>query len=199
MTEQALPRPLNGIPAEAAAATLWPPVLLRALAALVFGIVTVFWTSPSPEELCLLVALYFVATAGAQLWLARRLDIGRTSPAALALALPALHLVIAAVVLLSAGSEAVFGWYGGLALVLLGLGELAAGVLLRGTSVLSRDWVISAVLVLGTGLLVPFFIPQGAHALLGVSGGGAVLTGVLWVLSALTLRHDSRMGAKAVN
>jgi hypothetical protein len=44
-------------------------------------------------------------------------------------------------------------------------------------------------------VLLPFFISLGAHALLGVAGGGAIISGVLWVLSGLTLRHDARAGA----
>jgi hypothetical protein len=43
--------------------------------------------------------------------------------------------------------------------------------------------------------MLPFFINLGAHALLGVAGGGAIVSGVLWVLSGLTLRHDARTGA----
>jgi hypothetical protein len=45
---------------------------------------------------------------------------------------------------------------------------------------------------MGTAAVLPFFISLGAHALLGVAGGGAIIAGVLWVLSALTLRHDAR-------
>ena len=30
------------------------------------------------------------------------------------------------------------------------------------------------------------------RVLLGVTGGGAIISGVLWVLSGLTLRNDSR-------
>jgi hypothetical protein len=44
-------------------------------------------------------------------------------------------------------------------------------------------------------VILPFFISLGAHALLGVAGGGAIISGVLWTLSALTLRHDARAAA----
>ena len=47
---------------------------------------------------------------------------------------------------------------------------------------------------------LPFFIDLGPHALLGVAGGGAIISGVLWMLAGLTLRHDARAdSAKAVN
>jgi hypothetical protein len=36
--------------------------------------------------------------------------------------------------------------------------------------------------------------------LLGVAGGGAIISGVLWILAGLTLRHDAQGGpAEAVN
>jgi hypothetical protein len=57
---------------------------------------------------------------------------------------------------------------------------------------LARDWIASGVIGMGTAAILPFFIGLGAHALLGVAGGGAIIAGVLWVLSALTLRHDAR-------
>jgi hypothetical protein len=53
----------------------------------------------------------------------------------------------------------------------------------------------SGVIGLGTAAVLPFFISRGALALLGVAGGGAIISGVLWVLSALTLRHDARAAA----
>ncbi len=81
-----------------------------------------------------------------------------------------------------------------------GAAELFAGILGRGRSVLARDWIASGVIGLGTAIALPFFIGLGAHALLGVAGGGAIISGVLWMLSGLTLRHDARDdSAEAVN
>ena len=71
--------------------------------------------------------------------------------------------------------------------------ELLCGIRNRGRHVLARDWLASGVIGIGTAVaILPFFISLGAHALLGVAGGGAIIAGVLWVLSALTLRHDAR-------
>ena len=81
------------------------------------------------------------------------------------------------------------------ALVVLGASELTRGVQKR--DALSRDWLISGVISVGTAIALPFFIPLGAHALLGVAGGGAIITGVLWILSGLTLRHDAKAAAGA--
>lgn len=85
-------------------------------------------------------------------------------------------------------------------LLVLGVFELVRGIRQRGRHVLARDWIVSGVVAIGTALALPFFISLGAHALLGVAGGGAIITGVLWVLSGLSLRHDGRTpSAEAVN
>jgi hypothetical protein len=56
------------------------------------------------------------------------------------------------------------------------------------------------VIGLGTAAALPFFINLGPHALLGVAGGGAIISGVLWMLGGLTLRHDARRDSiEAVN
>jgi hypothetical protein len=173
------------VPARPADATLWLPVLLRAVVALAFGAATVFWGTPD--------------LAATQFFLVGRLPLPRTGAPALALAVPAVHLAVAGVVVAIAGSEALFGWYGAVALALLGLGELYAGLALKGQSVLARDWVLSGAVLLGTAAGLPFVVGAGAHALLGISGGGALITGALWLLAALTIRHDAGAAAKAVN
>jgi hypothetical protein len=94
----------------------------------------------------------------------------------------------------------VFGIIAAMGLGVAGAAELFAGIRSRGRSVLARDWIASGVVGLGTAALLPFFIDLGPHALLGVAGGGAIISGVLWTLAGLTLRHDARAdSAKAVN
>ncbi|WP_427019121.1 hypothetical protein ACQCSX_13480 [Pseudarthrobacter sp. P1] len=199
MSEHAVPRPASTAPASPADATLWLPVLLRAVVALAFGAATVFWGAPSAAGMAALAGTGFVLLAAAQFFLLRRLALPGTSAPALALAVPAAHLAVAGVVIAVAGSEPLFGWYGAVSLALLGLGELYAGLVRKGRSVLARDWTISGVVLLGTAAVLPFVIGGGAHALLGVSGGGALVTGALWLLAALTIRHDAGAAAKAVN
>lgn len=82
-----------------------------------------------------------------------------------------------------------------LALLVLGLLEFMMGLKKRDS--LARDWLISGIISVGTSIALPFFTSLGAHALLGVAGGGAILSGVLWMLSGLSLRHDARTGAHA--
>ena len=64
-------RPLT--PAEAAHGTapqedLWKPVLLRAIAALGFGAVTIFWATPSVEVMAWAGGIYALATGVVMLW-----------------------------------------------------------------------------------------------------------------------------------
>ncbi|MFE4197864.1 hypothetical protein ACFRJ9_18575 [Paenarthrobacter sp. NPDC056912] len=167
----------------ASAAGLWKPVLIRAAVASVFGLVTIFWGSPSVQVLAWAVGLYLLATA-VSLWMSRALPV----------AVPVV-VAIGGVGALVTQSDAGVALSALLALLVLGLLEVVHG--LRKRDSLARDWLISGVFSVGTALALPFFIPLGAHALLGVAGGGAILTGVLWMLSGLTLRHDARTATQA--
>ena len=192
-----MPQSLNGSVTSAAAAGLWQPVLFRSMITLFFGIVTVFWGSPSAVGLCLAVAPYFLVLAGAQFWFVRRSGLQGTHR--LALLGSAAFLAVAAVVIFISVSTEVAGWLGAAALVIFGASELFAALTSTGKTQLRSDWLISGILAAGTGVLLPFFIAAGPHAMLGVSGGGALMTGALWLLSALTMRHDARKSKRAVN
>ncbi|MGJ3190938.1 hypothetical protein [Paenarthrobacter sp. FR1] len=165
----------------ASVAGLWKPVLIRATVALLFGAVTIFWASPSVHVLAWAVGLYLLVTAVA-VWMSRALPV----------AVPVVMALGGVGALVTQSDEGV-ALAAMLALLVLGLLEFAHG--LRKRDVLARDWLISGVISVGTAVALPFFTSLGAHALLGVAGGGAILSGVLWVLSGLTLRHDARTGA----
>jgi hypothetical protein len=47
----------------------------------------------------------------------------------------------------------------------------------------------------GTGAILPFVEHLGPHALLGVTGGGALLSVVVLGIAALSYRHDSALSA----
>ena len=192
-----MPQSLNGSATSTAAARLWQPVLFRSMITLFFGIVTVFWGSPSAVGLCLAVAPYFLVLAAAQFWFVRRSGLQGTHR--LALLASAAFLAVAGVVIFISVNTYVAGWLGAAALVIFGATELFAALKATGKSQLRSDWLISGALAAGTGLLLPFFIAAGPHAMLGVSGGGALMTGALWLLSALTMRHDARKAKRVVN
>lgn len=180
---------------------MWQPLLLRAVATLAFGLVTVFWAAPGTVGLCLSVAAYFLALAAAQYWSVRTLRLLRGDARRLALLGAAGLLAVSGVVVAISASDIVAAWLGGAALAAMGAAELFAALRTsKATAEAGRgprgDWLISGVLGLGTGILLPFFAVVGPHGLMGVMGGGAMMSGALWALSALTLRHDGT-GAKA--
>lgn len=171
---------------------LWQPVLLRALAALAFGALTVFWPGPSVEVMGISGGLYLLATGLLLLWGLPRTGFARDGLPGKILSAGGAALTGAGAAALLLHGDGVFGTVAALGLGIAGAAELYCGLRYRGRHVLARDWVASGVIGLGTAAALPFFISLGAHALLGVAGGGAIISGVLWVLSGLSLRHDSR-------
>jgi uncharacterized membrane protein HdeD (DUF308 family) len=184
-------------PADTAAHTaqqadLWKPVLFRALAALAFGAVTIFWASPSVQGMGWVGGLYLLATGLLVLWGIPKTGYTRNRMPGKILSAAGSVLTGAGAALVLLHGDGVFGVVAAAGLGLAGAVELYCGVRYRGRHVLARDWVASGIVGLGTAATLPFFIGMGAHALLGVAGGGAIISGVLWVLSGLTLRHDAR-------
>lgn len=191
-----MPQNLNAAVTGTPASALWQPVMLRSMATLLFGIVTVFFGAPDTLGLCLNFGWYFLVLAALHYWFVRRLALPRADARRLALLGAAGLLAVAGVVIFIAINTALAAWLGAAALAVMGGAELFAALHnpsgKAGKSPLRSDWLISGVLGLGTGLLLPFFAAAGPHALLGVAGGGALMTGALWLLSALTMRHDAR-------
>ncbi|WP_336854029.1 hypothetical protein [Sinomonas albida] len=182
-------------------ARLWPPVLGRAVVALAFGAVTVFWGHPTTAGAAWAVAPYLWFLLAAEVWLIRseRPAPGRAS--ALIGLVPYAGAAVLGVVIVALPSDAVVGAAGAAALALVGISDVVRGALSRrasgsGVSPLARDALIAGVVNLGAGILLPFFAASGPHALLGVAGGAAVITGVLLVIAGLSLRHDAAADAR---
>ncbi|MFF2346178.1 hypothetical protein [Pseudarthrobacter sp. NPDC058119] len=191
---------IPSIPAGAARGTapridLWKPVLLRSAAALVFGAVTVFWTAPSVEVMGWAGGLYLLATGVLSLRSVPAAGFAQNSAPGKLLSAGGAVLAGAGFAVVLLHSDLLFAVIAALGLGVAGVLELACGLRHRGRHVLARDWIASGIIGIGTAILLPFFVNLGAHALLGVAGGGAIISGVLWVLSGLTLRHDARTGA----
>jgi uncharacterized membrane protein HdeD (DUF308 family) len=195
-----LPAAPDATPAIRAAADLWKPVLVRAAVALVFGAVTVFWAAPSEAGMGWAGGLYLLATGVVMIWTVPKTGFSPREGAGRILSAGGAALAGAGAAVALIPSPLVFGTIAALGLGVAGAAELFAGVFARGRSVLARDWIASGVIGLGTAVALPFFIGLGPHALLGVAGGGAIISGVLWMLSGLTLRHDAPGdSAEAVN
>ena len=176
------------------AAAYWQPVLMRALVAAAFGILTIFWPEPG-DTVMALAGGAFLLLSGAAVWLLARkpeaseyrtllqLEAGAFAVAgalAFALQTPSTFTILAtAALLIGGGAELVLWWQN------------------RGPqgSVLSKDWLIVGAALVGFGAALPFFTYLGAHALLGVLGGAAIITAVVLGIAALTYRFDSRKAA----
>ena len=179
-------------------------MLLRAAVALVFGAVTVFWGQPTTAGAAWALGAYFVGLATAQAWQLReegRLPqpqpsaqpTARPSKAQRTIASAAFGFAAAVGIALGAAPQPVVIAAGGdIRFRLTGSSDLFRRLAGRRRSPLARDAVIAGVVHLGAAVLLPFFAELGAHALLGVSGGAAIITGVLFAVAGLSLRHDSR-------
>ncbi|MFF1252427.1 hypothetical protein ACFVYC_08025 [Pseudarthrobacter sp. NPDC058329] len=191
-----LPRtPAGTASGTAPTAELWKPVLLRSAAALVFGAVTIFWAAPSVEVMGWSGGLYLLATGLLLMWGIPATGFPRDSAAGKLFSAAGSVLAGAGFALVLLHGDLLFGVIAALGLGVAGALELFCGLKFRGRHVLARDWIASGIIGLGTAAVLPFFISLGAHALLGVAGGGAIISGVLWALAGLTIRHDARTEA----
>ena len=177
---------------------LFAPTLLRALVALVFGGVTVFWQEPTLPVVAWGVGLYLVLTGAASVLLQLRLngndhvDMGPTRQ--IPQSYGVLYLLGGVFTILGADTPAWLVVYAASIMGLAGLTELALGLKFRTTFPLGRDWTIAGLVTVlaATGLVL--VVDLGTKALFGVVGAAAVVIGVTHLLAALTLRHEDRRG-----
>ena len=91
-------------------------------------------------------------------------------------------------------ASAQVGVAAGAALVLGGVAELVAWARHRREFIPARDqlWTGLVGLLSGGGVVVAALQGFGPHALLGIAGGGAILIGVLLMVSGLGFHHEVR-------
>jgi uncharacterized membrane protein HdeD (DUF308 family) len=178
---------------DTAGQAVWKPFIARAVLSALFGLTTIFWREPSTLVMSLVGGLYLLALGGTYLWTHRMTQWG-----------PASRLLtdIGGGLLLGAGVASVvfidersFAFAGAVALVVAGIAELFRGLSTRRQAA-GRDLVVVGGVSIVTGGVLPFVGQLGAHALLGVTGGGALLTAVVLGIAALTYRHDSALSAQ---
>lgn len=177
---------------------LFAPTLLRALVALVFGAVTVFWQEPTLPVVAWGVGLYLVLTGAASVLLQLRLngndsvDMGPTRQ--IPQSYGVLYLLGGVFTILGADTPAWLVVYAASIMGLAGLTELALGLKFRTTFPLGRDWTIAGLVTVlaATGLVL--VVDLGPKALFGVVGAAAVVIGVTHLIAALTLRYEDRRG-----
>lgn len=171
---------------------VFKPVLIRAGVALIFGLTTVFVQNPGLTWMKVAFALYLVFS-GSALWEYLRRDpvpVGMRSP----LSLAAAAWMLGTVVLVIMGSPAAVGIVVGLALLAGGAAELTAWARFRLEFIPARDqlWTGLVGALSGLGVLVGAVQGFGPHALLGIAGGGAIIVGVLMLISGLGFHHEVR-------
>ncbi|THJ68658.1 hypothetical protein E8P82_01795 [Arthrobacter echini] len=171
---------------------VWRPLLARAVLSAVFGLLTVFWREPSTLVVSVAGGLYLLIGGAGYLW-THQVSAGLPLTTALTRIGGGL-LLGAGVVSLVFADDRSFALAGSVALFVAGIAELIRGLGDRRHPA-ARDFVLVGVIGLATGLILPFVEDLGPQALLGVSGGGALLSAVVLGIAALSYRHDSAVSA----
>lgn len=167
---------------------LWKPVLLRALIALAFGLLTVFWPDVPPFTAGIYLILSSIAVIALNLAVQRGLN-----GAGVLLRTGSIVLAVGGIATLIAPGATALSL--GAALLLSGMMEIILGIKFRVQTVLGRDWLITGAVAVVAGILLFVLANGSSRAPLGVVGGSAVIIGVVLTLAALSYRHD---GARAI-
>lgn len=176
--------------AKTASPALWRAFLLHAAVAGAFGLLTIFWGQPSVHVMSVAGGLYFLGLAITVYLTEQSLRVQDAVPAWLTRTVPA-FLAVAGLLNLWIHTDSMFAQAGALALILMGVVYLVLWARNRRHHIAARDFLLTGIVSTLTGVLLPLFQPLGAHALLGVAGGGAVITAVVLALAALSYRHDA--------
>ncbi|MBO0896969.1 MULTISPECIES: hypothetical protein [Arthrobacter] len=174
--------------------TPWVPILLRSATAAAFAILTVFWQSPGVGVLSVAGGLYLLLT-GVSVWRMAVLAGTSGEPRIRSLQLlEAAGYALAGLAVLALRSVEAFLAAAGLALVVGGVVELYLWAKSRKTFLPARDWLITGAVSLGTALILAVvqLMGLGAHAMLGVTGGSAIIIAVMLATSGLGARWDAR-------
>ena len=175
---------------------LWAPTLVRALVALVFAAITVFWQQPSPTAGRWVMALFLVGTGVSAIFLQTRLNRNDTVDLGASRSIPqsygVLYVLGGALTAVVATSNWLFVLLSSVVLGLCGLTELVLGMRFRGQFPLGRDWTLCGVITVFAAMGMVLVETLGTKAELGVVGGAAILIGVTQLIAALSLRHDAR-------
>ena len=175
----------------------WTPVLLRSAAAAVYGLLSIFWPTQDTTFVSIAGGLYLLVT-GVAMWRVAAVAGAGEVPGLRPLLLAESALYAVAGILTAALQDNwVFALAGGAALAVGGIVELMFWIRARSRFLPARDWLITGVTSIGAAVLLPVMLQMGldARALLGVSGGSAVIIAVILATSGFGARHDARQSA----
>lgn len=176
----------------ATSSEVFKPILIRAVVALVFGLSTVFVAEPGTTWMKVAFALYLVFSGSAMWEYLRRECVPEAMRSPLSMAAAA--WMLGTVVMLFLGSPLGIGLTVAAALVLGGVAELVAWARHRRAFIPARDQLWTGLVGVLSGLGVGVGAVQGLnpHGLLGIAGGGAIIVGVLLLISGLGFHHEVR-------
>ena len=176
---------------------LWAPTLVRAVVALVFAAVTVFWQEPSLEAGRWVMALFLVGTGASAIFLQvrlnRREDVDLGASRSIPQSYGVLYVLGGVLTAVGAQSTWLFVLLSSVILARCGITELVLGMRFRGQFPLGRDWTLCGAITVFAAMGMVLVETLGAKAELGVVGGAAILIGVTQLIAALSLRHDARV------
>ncbi|WP_144790214.1 DUF308 domain-containing protein [Kocuria palustris] len=184
----------------AALRSLVAPTLVRALVTLAFAAGTIFVTAPGLGLSIWLLGLWMAAVGVCVLWTDLRarehpsLDLGTL--ASVPRSTGVMWILGGIAVVMIPETAAVLALVASVVLFLAGLPEGWVGTSRRSQHPLARDWQIAGLVTAAAAIGVLLVAGLGPHAILGVVGGAAIISGVLLLLGALSLRHDAREGAR---
>lgn len=165
-------------------------MLWRALTAIAFAVLTIFWQEPAAALVAYAMAAVLLVSAKFT-WDYARND---SAPAYLKapLAIECAAWLIAAIVIVLIPQPLVMGIAAGAAFALAGVLDLVLWMRHRRDYLPLKDQLMTGLVQLGIGVSMPVVMSMDAHAVGGVVGGGMVIIGVFLLISALGFRHDAK-------
>lgn len=171
------------------AGLLATPTLAQALVFLSFGLITVFWQTPTLTVITVILALYLLGYAGASYLTSRALS--QAGDRVSAQGFTSMALVQAAggaLILLAPRGEFWLTLIAALVLGLTGVLKVLAGMRTKEQNPAARDWQLEGLIITLSAAALPVVSEIGDKAIMGTAGGGALVAGVFVLIGALTLR-----------
>ena len=174
----------------ALAAAVWKPLILRGAVALIFGLITVFWTTPQLAVACYLLTAVMVVS-GKALYDFGSVD-GAPADMHRTLGIAALLYILVGLSVALLQSEFTFAWMGGGGLAVVGLLEVIAWSQARKTYIPARELLIPGAVTALTGIAMMIGNHLDLHGLLGIAGGGHIIVAVFMIIAGVSYRFDAK-------
>lgn len=171
------------------ASSVWKPLMFRAIVAVAFGAVSVFWQHPSEAVVAYSFAAYLVLTSKSAWDFAVAPVV--PSPIRGLLGGAAIAWSFCAIFMLIFASTTAMTLAGGLGLAIAGVLELVVYFRHRRDLVPAREFLITGAVSTVSGILLLAWPGLDQHGVFGVAGGGAIIIAVFLLIAAFGYRHDA--------